>query len=211
MPSDEMFTLHLLPCVQYATLTLLILEWLSFFDDELIYIWKRPMSFIRTSYIFSRYFAIASQIFSYAYFSRNYTISQYPVPSWFCRSFYGIAVSQSLQLVLEIILVVRVHALYNRSRRMGFFLSTLFIANTSLMITMVCLSIRTIEFDSVCTLLGTPRAALYYGCGEALTQTTILCLTLWKPALSPVGRLPRNPLVALLLRDGAAVFTTIDC
>ncbi|KAH7916151.1 hypothetical protein BJ138DRAFT_1140303 [Hygrophoropsis aurantiaca] len=78
-----------------------------------------------------------------------------------CTGFLVIqsVMTQTLVTMVEIVLVLRVHALYNRSRRMGAFLFSLAALGSIIAIIGLALSIPDTQFDSMCAITRAATSA----------------------------------------------------
>ncbi|KAH7909305.1 hypothetical protein BJ138DRAFT_1089712 [Hygrophoropsis aurantiaca] len=192
-----------------ASLTFLVWEILVTLDAEVQHIWPKPRTAIfKWVYLSLRYGALTLQIFH-----------QFAVPyltggnatDFLCKAWlvYAMINSQVLTTSVEFILMIRVYALYNKSRRIALLLFSLFILET---VTLFINSIRTmpnLQTSEICVLIKPAKNVMYYSLAVLLTQSTLLALTVTKHVLARRTGFGRTPLVSQLTRDGTVVYAGV--
>ncbi|KAJ7780526.1 hypothetical protein DFH07DRAFT_765066 [Mycena maculata] len=132
-------------------------------------------------------------------------------PARICRNnlIFRLVVMSGMLVALDIILMVRVYALYNRRTSIAASLIFFFVFKLVSTLVAVHLGIGTQRFDSNCLVMTGPQPALYFFAGgELVFQFAILGFTL-SGHLSAARGGWGNPLVSLLSRDGSISFTAI--
>ncbi|KAH7909947.1 hypothetical protein BJ138DRAFT_1180662 [Hygrophoropsis aurantiaca] len=184
------------------------LFWESFitFGDEIEYIWSKPYrSPVKWLFLLTRYVGLASVICNvYGTVGGIHTAIS-------CRGFLVIQVTmaQALVTLVELILIMRVHALYSQNCRMAAFLAFLVISGT--LVAIVCLSftVASSDFDSRCDVTHIGNSLASFGFAFVITEGILLFLTLFKciSTFKDTGR--PVPVIMLMLRDGTAGFLAI--
>ncbi|KAF8990055.1 hypothetical protein BDQ17DRAFT_1333711 [Cyathus striatus] len=171
-------------CLSVAMLVVLMLDIISNFDKEYRYIWKTPPFFIKRIYVCLRYIPLLGII---VIGLENY-----------CNMWFEIIISSGfICLVLfDVTLLLRVHALYNRNREMGYFLVALF-AVEIVRASDRLISTQRLQFEAHCD-------AHFSGPHNAVN--IIWGLTLRKRSL---GNRFRFPLIQRASKDGAWAFAGI--
>ncbi|KAF8967890.1 hypothetical protein BDZ97DRAFT_1977088 [Flammula alnicola] len=204
-----------------AGLTFLCWEILITLNDEVELMWTQPrrVTIVRVLYFFVRYFALAVQI-------NNAVVSKilndrYPVPWETCRMWL-VYQATSIYLLLsavDIILMIRVYAFYNRSRWIGLLMIFLLFCRVGLSTAGAILTVPGQEFNESCLNENVPSLVMYFfmrvfccflvEMGELIIQCTVLGLTFFKHVMAVRAGWGRTPLVSLLCKDGATAFTVL--
>ncbi|TFK44836.1 hypothetical protein BDQ12DRAFT_673655 [Crucibulum laeve] len=197
----------------YAGLAFTSWEVLITLPEEADYIWIYPLrlTLIKSLYLFCRYFALLVQIAN-TMFARLLE-ARYPVPSSTCKLWlmYQAFVTYSLLGAVDIILMIRVYAFYNRNRRIGIILLLLLLCRVVLSGLSAAMTIPDQQFNSACLSNKMPGVVLYcFAIGEITLQTALLVMTFGKQICATSQGWARTPLVSLLCRDGSTVYT-ITC
>ncbi|KAF9063039.1 hypothetical protein BDP27DRAFT_1335702, partial [Rhodocollybia butyracea] len=188
------------------------------------HIWKKPLriTLVRCLFILMRYLPIAIHII-YAIFASMWMNGAERVPEEHCKiiTIFRIITGSIMLLLLDIILMLRVFALYNRSRSIGIFL----LFSLALRIGLTTYTSRNhlpekITFNSYCvakfTFRNTPGnlnpVLLFMSvcteiCGELAIQLGIIALAM-KRTVWDLRRYSYS-LFSVLNRDGLIVFCTI--
>ncbi|KIJ96090.1 hypothetical protein K443DRAFT_682560 [Laccaria amethystina LaAM-08-1] len=185
-----------------AALTLLCWEYLLTCSQEYHHIWRLPLNQVKSAYLFARYYGILSQVVN-VYLFLNFRA---PVQMQACRSWHTFLFvsSASLQAILDYILILRVYALYNRSKRVGAYLMILFLTQASFTIAHGKQGSKEIFFDAACNWVQAPVEVIYL--------TVIICVlhvSMWYLCLKKLSDAPTQRLLRLVIRDGSCVFVTV--
>ncbi|KAF8889116.1 hypothetical protein BD779DRAFT_419996 [Infundibulicybe gibba] len=181
-----------------AALIFLIWEILATSSDEYKYIWRQNWTSVKCIYLFCRYFSLIVQIANYA-ITRG-PISRIPVAYTTCQTWFAfqITCTASLLCAVNVLLMLRVYALYNKDRRIAVFLTNLLILDTISTIIHGYYRIKTCGFDDACLMMSTPPTHANPGsAGNALGDDLVE---------AGIQGWTRNPLVCLLVRDGGFIF-----
>ncbi|KAF8191150.1 hypothetical protein BJ912DRAFT_964215 [Pholiota molesta] len=188
------------------------LELFNHITEEIDYLWRTPFRAVTCLYALARYFPFCVQIVNLAL---SEIIHASPSPTLCVYTFTAKIISaQLLSTCIETILMIRVYALYNRTRRTGLFLLAIMISGTSLELTaaVLCVSkLRPGPRGTICNTKESPIEALVaFVIGGGLIHGTILVMTISKVAIHRKTGWMRTPLVAVLLRDGVFVFLVLS-
>ncbi|KAH8999700.1 hypothetical protein EDB86DRAFT_2828309 [Lactarius hatsudake] len=202
-----------------AALAFLVWDILITFDQEVEAVWMKPNKFYtKWLFFFVRYFAVAMQIAllfvgTRIAFSLHYTYSD--CVKWYIFQEVG---TQALIAAVEFILIVRVHALYDRSRIVTSILLLLFIAENIVMIVTLVRVVPEIGFDPICTVVHSPPRLLLFAYDDyslhpsvafVSFETVLFILTLFKFIVALRSGWGRTPVLYLLVRDGTWAFILI--
>ncbi|EIN08642.1 hypothetical protein PUNSTDRAFT_135020 [Punctularia strigosozonata HHB-11173 SS5] len=210
-----------------AMLALMMYDYLLTLADEVELVWKRPFTGITLLFLINRYFAPMEMIVLTVAFQSNWPMELYArfcvndsrvtreqdmqqlpeyanVRNLFCRT--------SQQVLIEeypVIMIIRVYALFGKSRPVLVGLILVFLAQVAVqarvLVTGVALKVPIL---AGCILVG--RTQLFTGLWIAplVTDGCIFFLTLWRSRIY-FNRAARMPMLQLFLRDGVAYFFVI--
>ncbi|KAL0950699.1 hypothetical protein HGRIS_007476 [Hohenbuehelia grisea] len=178
--------------------------------DEVEQIWRKPWSFLKLTYLFIRYFSPIAQIMSTVI---TLGLAARPVLTkgecMFVAGFQGIA-SQMLMLGVQIILILRVRALYHDPSRASFFVDTLlrglFVLEFALMTTLFGLAIPQIEYGPHCVVTAFPSVAIGFLLAPILFESLLFSLTMAKFYRSVKDGWGRETVLARFIQDGIWAF-----
>ncbi|KAF8976415.1 hypothetical protein BDQ17DRAFT_1384751 [Cyathus striatus] len=196
---------------KYWTLSALVfisLEYIFTFPYEFVYIWRYPITNVKTMYLFSRYFGLLYQISNNLILAKIHT--RLPATFSTCLDWY---IFQNISFLLlfsamEIILMLRVYALYNQSMIIGWCLTSLFIFEVALTSTLASRNVPALQFDIICNAIIAPYESFIFAVGMMLVQLIVAVLTV---AGRRTGRTDVDVrIVKLVLRDGFWAFTIVS-
>ncbi|KAG2034154.1 hypothetical protein BDR03DRAFT_965613 [Suillus americanus] len=123
---------------------------------------------------------------------------------------YASLVGQVHVTAVEMVLAVRVYALFNRSRRIAFLVGFHVLLEVVSSVVNAVYTIRTTEYHGYCIFSKPPHQLMYHGIIVLSTQITLMGLTLLKTVLTRRSGWGRTPIVSLVLRDSSAVLVVIS-
>ncbi|KAF9000904.1 hypothetical protein BDQ17DRAFT_1359165 [Cyathus striatus] len=181
-------------------------EWLSAFPREVEWIWTRPLTIVKCTYLFARYVGLVVQIVNVVLLFT--VLSKFPIHVESCRTWFTtlFAVCISMLMAVDIILIIRVYALYYKSYKVAIILGMLISLQFFVEIFCITYASQNISFDSVCNATQLPSEPYLFVGFECVLQTVI-----WSMTFKQRGNLiARNfhcriPLLDLLFRDGTFV------
>ncbi|KAF9044204.1 hypothetical protein BJ165DRAFT_185754 [Panaeolus papilionaceus] len=188
-----------------AALIVLIWEYLVCVQDERRFIWRGSFNKVKAIYLFSRYLGLCAQIANVVLVFNP--LSQLPVPRSKCKAWFLClcACSCSLLVAIDVALILRVHVLYNRSRRVGCFLFGLVALQCGIVTRFTVQKIDVVPFDGICNVQETPVDTAYFMASIMVTQTTLLFMTVAKRKIA----FGQSPVIDLVVRDGAWIFVLV--
>ncbi|KAH9023637.1 hypothetical protein EDB84DRAFT_468732 [Lactarius hengduanensis] len=213
-----------------AALAFLVWDILITLDQEVEAVWTKPNKFYtKWLFFFVRYFAVAMQMSVLSFFSPSRSVIFYSFRlsallfvgtrmalslhytysdcvKWYIFQEVG---TQALIAAVEFILIVRVHALYDRSRIVTSILVLLFIAENIIMIVTLVRVVPEIGFDPICTVVHSPPRLLLFAVAFVSFETILFILTLFKFIVALRNGWGRTPVLYLLVRDGTWAFILI--
>ncbi|GLB39415.1 hypothetical protein LshimejAT787_0605770 [Lyophyllum shimeji] len=196
-------------CSSIAALTVLIWDSLINFEDEYEHIWQLHTGLAKRIYIFSRYYGICWHIIDCA--AMLGPLASIGTRPLICAIWHGSKLFTGLWLLvaLEVVLAIRLYALYCKDRSIGIFLAVLL--GTGLAVTVTCYvrTTRRVQFDEACLLRKTPYEYVYFSTFCFMRHALLWTLTMHKRNVGRLGHLHRAPIVHLMLRDGAWIFAGI--
>ncbi|KAF9463219.1 hypothetical protein BDZ94DRAFT_630965 [Collybia nuda] len=194
-------------CLIFAATTCLIWDTFLNFSDECQYIWRTAVKMI---YIFSRWFGITMQIINCVWVSSP-TLSHSELQPETCQRWFGVQTLTLLTLLsaLEIILALRVFALYNQNRKIGIFLAIILLGAFVVSLIFGVLTLRSLDFDGNCSAPSSPREVAYFSAVVISVHSLMWGLTVHKRNFGSHDTLTRVPIVRLVMRDGAWVFIVV--
>jgi len=179
-------------------------------DQEVGAIWSKPNRFYsKWLFFFVRYFAIAMQIsllFVGTQFALDFHYTESDCVKWYIYQEVG---TQLLIAAVESILIIRVHALYDRSRYVTFTLIFLFLVENVVMIVTLIRVVPDARFDASCTVIHSPSGLIMFAVAFVSFETFLFVLTLFKFLIALRNGWGRTPVVYLLMRDGTWAFILI--
>ncbi|CAA7261228.1 unnamed protein product [Cyclocybe aegerita] len=195
-------------CVQMAAFTILIYDHVSTLPQEIERIWKHRFTGASLLFYLNRYITPLQYII---------VITAFHHPKWVgkaCDDFVPFVgyVSGIMSSICEVIMILRVYALYRRSNRVLAFLAVLWLAQ-------LIVSIKGVSTGFAvhlppgpafvgCILTGTSKWFYAIWIGPLVTDTAIFALTLWR--IRPyIGSSQKIPMIHIFLRDGIFYFLAI--
>jgi len=174
------------------------------FSDEVDYLWRGKFTFIKALYFNSRYTMLTLQLVDqFLYFRFQMTQPH----SLICAriNVYKSVIGQVGMTLIEMILLIRVYALYNQSVKARVFLLAVFIISTALEFSAISIVIN--------TLLGSPACIApemsgmverLYGLGAGFCQFVVFTATIFK-----LFSKRRTPLMTLVFKEGVVSFILV--
>ncbi|KAF6763212.1 hypothetical protein DFP72DRAFT_527030 [Ephemerocybe angulata] len=211
LPPDDHEFKFVVAYGQVASLAYLLYEHIITLDDEVEVIWsKRRDAWIKWAFLFIRYFGLSAQIVNRAL---DFCLASqlHVVPQLLMRWYMSqVAVGCALMLVVEVVLMARVYALYEKHRAVYFTFIGLIILEVITMVLGIMLSrLAESNFDLEVYLCKNSKAYSFFGAAAILTQIVILALTLQKYKVAIRDGWASEPIMLLTIRDGVMVFAVL--
>ncbi|TFK50619.1 hypothetical protein OE88DRAFT_1661133 [Heliocybe sulcata] len=192
---------------QVASMAVITAEWCFVIGEEVEYIWKAPWTYMKVLYLLSRYTPFLDTPFNLL----NYLLPHISPET--CLVNYKIAATSTFigMTISEYILIVRTHALYGMSKKMGWILGTGVMTCTIV----GAITLALFETSLVFGPLPSPEIP---GCllqdGNNLAFINFIILLAWELLIVVLTaykairdlRVSRNPVLQTLYRDGIIFF-----
>ncbi|KAI0270462.1 hypothetical protein BC834DRAFT_967250 [Gloeopeniophorella convolvens] len=193
-----------------AALSFLVWDILITLDQEVGAIWPKPNRFYaKWLFLFIRYFAVAMQIpllFIGTYLPVDFHYTEADCVRWYIFQQVG---TQLLVAAVEVILIMRVHALYDRKRSVMMALGALFLAENAAMVVSLVRVVPSTRFDPTCILVHTPPGIVTFAIAFFAFETVLFLLTFIKFYIALRAGWGRTPVTYLLVRDSTWAFALI--
>ncbi|KLO11856.1 hypothetical protein SCHPADRAFT_905633 [Schizopora paradoxa] len=178
--------------------------------DEVEFIWNKPFAPTSYIYLFTRYFAWISQLALLCGVDTLSTSrSRHPSPAE-CRNWviWETTSTQVELMAVELLLMMRVHALYNRSRRVAYGLGICYVTEVVVMTVSITLSTINSKSTSNCETI-VPLTIIAYGAASLLFELLLLVMTTTKVVRQLRETWRYIPMMRTILRDGLWAFALI--
>ncbi|KJA27900.1 hypothetical protein HYPSUDRAFT_884936 [Hypholoma sublateritium FD-334 SS-4] len=189
-----------------AALAFLVWDILITTDDEIKYIWPRSWTYTKFVYFFVRYVPMLVQIpllLVGSELSPHFHFTPHDCFAW--GVYQGVAAAVVV-VVVDSILILRVHALYHGNIMMPRVLAFFYALEITGLAVGLGLALPGITYDNVCVVKGVPGTLIIYGAASVLFQFLLFGLTLHKFIQAARSGWGDVPLILLLVRDGTWAF-----
>ncbi|KAF8647826.1 hypothetical protein AX16_006528 [Volvariella volvacea WC 439] len=189
-----------------ASLAFLVWDIIITFDEEVKVIWPNPCSYSKVLYFFVRYLALIVQIsilFVGTELSPALNFTEYDCFIW--QVWQG-AGAFAILSATDLVLILRVHALYRGNTIVRVFLAVIFVGELVVMATGLIYAIPDIKYDHLCRVTQNPPIFLAVAAAPIGFQTILFLLTGWKFIQAIRAGWGDVPLIQLLMRDGTWAF-----
>ncbi|TFK32165.1 hypothetical protein BDQ12DRAFT_525981 [Crucibulum laeve] len=187
-----------------AALVVLLYEYSITFGQEYRFVWKSRRTLVKWVYLFSRYFALSVQIANNILLA--FPLSEIPVRHELCKPwFWFLMISSSVLFgALEIVLMLRVYALYKQSARVKALFIVTFMINQVVIVAFARRASK-LTFSGACEVVETPSEIIYPTIILIFTHSIIWLMTVTKRNIGYGSA----PVVGLMIRDGAWIFILV--
>ncbi|KAH9852531.1 hypothetical protein C2E23DRAFT_186884 [Lenzites betulinus] len=194
--------------VACAATAFLVWDALINLDQEVEYIWKGPSSWVKWTYVVIRHAPYLIQGSVLTLVGRaGHVWHNKQCEAWIAYQLVGIEV---LTIAVEVVLMIRVYAMYNRNRSVLTLVLVFFAAEITAMWTILGISIPQITFTPQCLITSTPKVFPTYWTISLAFETTLFTLTLVRFATTAVAsQLRKQSILYLLVRDGTWAYAII--
>jgi len=198
--------------ISLASLALLLWEHVLTFSHEYTHVWKSRLTVTKWLYLLLRYFSIICQLTNHIISSS--LLFKAPLSKSTCFAWVAFQASyfQVVQMLFELILLVRVWALYNKGPRVGFFLLSMYLCGFVILVYANVRVNMVLQLDGTCLVMKTPPEAYILAIYPLVTQAVIWTMTWYKKVRSfgdgswyGMG----GPIATLMFRDGLLAFMFI--
>lgn len=189
-----------------ASLTFLAWDILITFDDEVKFIWPKPWNLSKYLYLFTRYCALLVQISTLFVGNNGWPSTYYSSHDCYIWEVYQALAAGVVIGSVDIILILRVIALYHENKIIRSALVVLYIFEIVGMGVGLGLAIPGINYDDICLVITVPWYLFIYGGAAVAFQVVLFSLTMWKFLEAIRSGWGDVPLLSLLMRDGTWAF-----
>lgn len=193
-----------------AAIAFLVWDVLITFGDEVDLVWSKPHTFrMKWLFLFVRYFAVALQlslIFDGTDVAKPFHYTLHACRIWYI--FQEVS-TQVLIAAVEIVLMLRVQAIYHRQPIITNGLYALFLAENTCMVIALVRVVPGVEFDEACIVTRSPFGLVYFAAAFISFETLLFVLTLVKFISALYAGWGDTPVLTLLVRDGTWAFALI--
>lgn len=192
-----------------AAFTFFVYEWLSSAEEEVEQIWKGPWTHLKSLYISLRILSLGTQLFpvllAFLPFGTSFVYHSVRTCS-LVVGFQG-AASQVLMMGVQIILIMRVDALYHEQIMLRLFLRVLYLLETVVTWVVFAFSVSKIEYGVDCLVTNFPGgyAVLFFLLPMAV-DCILFVLTMIKFYQAIREGWGREPVIYRFLKDGIWAF-----
>ncbi|KAF9001124.1 hypothetical protein BDQ17DRAFT_1542889 [Cyathus striatus] len=187
-----------------SALIVLLFEYVLNFQDEFRFVWRKPrITTIKVVYLISRYGAILTQIVNLVV--ARLVMDRIPVSKHLCKIWFIFHMTSATGFLfaLDIVLMIRVYALYNCDPKVGTFLATLLITQAVLVSTFAWRS-GDIPLSISCN-ITTKQEILAPSVFVIGTHLLLLAMTMYKRKVVA----EQSALLDLVVRDGTYMFVFV--
>lgn len=185
-----------------ASLVVLLWDFLLTMDDEVGRIWPMKKGRFKWLYMFLRYIPLSTQIFHQIvlpHFFGNDTISPLACTLWHV---YMIVLIQVINVALELVLALRVAALFGGHRWVPRLLGCIMVVEFLCAVPNVW---ENIPYYQYCILFILSPVVLVRAVASLVVQTTFICMTLYRVLIRD-SRFWKTPVIFQVARDGTIAY-----
>ncbi|KAF9464926.1 hypothetical protein BDZ94DRAFT_1255572 [Collybia nuda] len=193
-----------------VVMTFTLYDWISTAEEEVLQIWMRPWSNLKSLYIFIRFLSIGAQMVPgvIAFLPSSVDLLA-PISNRRCHWIIALqgASNQLLMMAVQIILLLRVEALYQKEKLLQLLLRALYIGEFISMAVMFSLEMPKVQFGLQCVTTQFPiNFAIPYFLLPVVVEFIFFVLTMMKFYRAIHDGWARQPLVFRFLQDGIWAF-----
>ncbi|KXN87622.1 hypothetical protein AN958_08358 [Leucoagaricus sp. SymC.cos] len=186
-----------------AGLGLLVYDTLLTWEGEIEFIWTNPDGLITSCYAVSRYLVLAAQIVNAVFACAIAPKQPVNCVQWIV---FQVITMMVAFWNLELVMMIRVFALYERNRSLGVLLIVWFLLSRALNLWTISEALKEAKVDSFCIPLKTPESSKWFGLNVVVNLGLLWILTARKYRRAVQERWSQYPLVRLVMRENSWVF-----
>jgi len=194
---------------EMAAVTVLTYDIIVTLADEVELIWKRNWTFTKTMYICARYIPWGFQLALIAINADGTTGLFFTHPE--CERWIAVQ-AVILQLIIstvDVVLMTRVYALYNRNMKLTAGLGILFCGEIAYMSYVLSVVSPRLTFNSDCFVTSSPKIFVSYWIVSLVFETILFVLTLYKFFLAVHDGWGKRPVMQQFVGDGTWAYSLI--
>ncbi|KDR70147.1 hypothetical protein GALMADRAFT_230143 [Galerina marginata CBS 339.88] len=196
--------------ISLVSVVCLVWEHILIISQEYTFVWKSRLVVTKCLYLGLRYFAIGFLLANH--YASCVLLSKVPLNESTCLSWFifQAAYLQVIQTLFEVTLLVRVWALYDKSRRIGLILSSLYLFECVIMLHSIVGVTSRLQFDDTCLVMETPTGA-YLLAFTPLAMQGLIWSMIWYKQINPSPWFRSGgPIGTLMFRDGLVSFLLLS-
>jgi len=199
---------HILFEVGAAAITFSVWDTIINVADEVEHIWRAPNSWVKWIYLFVRHFPYVAQITIISLLGASHGSSWTPEA---CRDMiaYQFTVMEVTTVAVEIILIMRVYAMFHSNNKLLAVVLFLFLGEVASMLTVIGLSLPKLGFTPQCLIISTPSYFTSYWLISLTFETLLFILTLITFFRSVRSYTGTGIFLHVLVRDGTWAYALI--
>ncbi|THH27345.1 hypothetical protein EUX98_g6843 [Antrodiella citrinella] len=194
---------------EMAAVTILTYDIIVTMGDEIELIWSRKWTFAKAMYIVARYIPWAFQLAFIAINADGTTGLFFSVPE--CHRWIAVQ-AVILQLIIstvDIVLMTRVYALYNRNFKLTATLGVLFCAEVAYLSYVLSVVSPRLTFNADCFVTSSPKIFVSYWIVSLVFETILFLLTLYKFIHAVHDGWGKRPVMQQFVGDGTWAYFLI--
>ncbi|KAL4061915.1 hypothetical protein J3A83DRAFT_2841319 [Scleroderma citrinum] len=198
-------TLRIVQFSYCAAASLVAWETLITLCDEVRYIWTKPNNAsAKWLFLFAKWFGFAHQIIIFVAFT--VLSDNAPIPSAACQAFhfYQAGALISLYMNLDILLLLRVHALYKRDLKCTAFAIVLLTIQFASSILADFVALSKARDNAACIIVSVPVFCLVGVIAMGVSQVIFVFMAFRKRSIASQGK--QGNLIWIVIRDSLMVF-----
>ncbi|GJE98011.1 hypothetical protein PsYK624_142330 [Phanerochaete sordida] len=189
-----------------GVVTWLVWDTVIHLDVEIDSIWRRPRTWVKFLYFFIRYTPIIHTLALVIALGHNHRYSDATCKGWI---FYELIYMEVLTLAVEIVLVMRLYALYNANQLVLWAIILAFAAEVAVMVVCLCIVLPGMTFTPACLVAHADGIFVAYWASSLAFETLLFLLTLVKFYHSVAHAFREQSILGVFLRDGTWAFALI--
>lgn len=194
---------------EIASATWITYDIIISFGDEVEYIWKKQWTMAKVLYIFARYLPFAFQMALLALNVDGTTGLFWAKADCKQWTIVQAVILQVIITVVDIILMARVYALFERNRKLLIAMIVGYAAEIAYMSYVLSFVAPRLSFNDECFVIASPSLFTYYWVVSLAYETILFLLTLWKFAAAVKSGWGERPIMRQFVRDGTWAYTLI--
>ncbi|TCD61109.1 hypothetical protein EIP91_009027 [Steccherinum ochraceum] len=194
---------------EMAAVTLLTYDIIITIGDEVEVIWKRQWTFAKCLYVAARYLPWIVQLALIAINADGSTGLFFSTAD--CHRWIAIqgTILQLIITTVDVVLITRVYALYNRNLTLTGILVALFCVEISSLSYILSQVAPNLTFNDDCFVIRSPKIFVYYWITSLVFETLLFLLTLYKFFQAVRTGWGRRPVMQQFVGDGTWAYTLI--
>ncbi|EIN06716.1 hypothetical protein PUNSTDRAFT_145229 [Punctularia strigosozonata HHB-11173 SS5] len=192
-----------------AALVFLVWDILITMDDEIKFMWFKNWSYTKALYFFVRYFAVMVQVSTLLVGTELTPQFHFTSHDCFIWQVWQGAAAIALEMAVDIVLILRLYAMYGRNRTVGIVIVAAFVVEVIGMAVSLALALPLITYDHICTVTSAPPALAIYAGFAIIYQGILFGFTAVQFVKSVRTGWGRTRVLTILIRDGTWAFFLI--